>query len=390
MPVHEPDPSLRASRRDQIYGQTLRYFFAPVADLLFDDESVTEVMINGPREIYCEREGRVEFQPGRAFADEQALEAAVRNLAEFVGREVDERQPLLDARLPEPDRFRVNVVLAPISRQGVCVSIRKFARETWTLDRLVRAGMLTTAAREYLGLMVRTQRNVLVSGGAGAGKTTLLNALFEPIPDRERVIVIEDTAELRLTALPHVITLEARPPDADDQGAVTIRDLFVNSLRMRPDRIIVGEVRRGEALDLIQAMLSGHDGVLSTIHASTPLAALVRLETLCLMNDVAMPVYVARTQVASAIHVLVQVVRSHDGRRRVQEIVEVIGLDGGEKYQLRPIFRHKPSGHDGDGPARGRLEPTGLGSRFAREVRDSIYAEEVGETDAMFAESPLG
>jgi pilus assembly protein CpaF len=379
--------------RDAVYEQTLRYFFAPVAGLLYDDDTVTEVLINGPGEVYCERRGRVERVAGAAFADEHALEAAVRNLAEFVNRRVDERQPTMDARLPEPHKFRVNVVVPPISRSGICVSIRKFQRNTWNLDRLVTEGALSPATREYLEVMVRTHHNIMVSGGTGSGKTSLLNALSAAIPRHERVVVIEDSSELRLDERGHVVYLEARPAGPDGKGAVTIRDLFVNSLRMRPDRILVGEVRRGEALDLIQSMLSGHDGALSTVHASSPLLALVRLETLCLMTDTDIPVYVARTQVASALQVIAQVARFPDGSRRVREVSEVLGLDGQEKYQIRPIFHFVQSGVDADGRVRGRLEWTGKPSRFSRAVRELTRPEEIHETTAIWSsreESDMG
>src|SRR5262249_28154970 len=209
------------------------------------------------------------------------------------------------ARLPEPERFRVHVIIPPVSRQGVCVSIRKFPRNRMTLATLLEQGSLDPLAVEYLTLLIRTHHNLIVSGGTGSGKTSLLNALSAVIPEHERIVVIEDSSELRLQQ-PHTLYLEARPPRPDGEGAVTIRDLFVDSLRMRPDRILVGEVRRGEALDLVQSMLSGHDGALSTVHASTPLLALVRLDTRCLMNDGHLPIYGARTQEAAARPVVIQ------------------------------------------------------------------------------------
>jgi pilus assembly protein CpaF len=358
-----------------IYRSTLRYFFAPVADLLYDDESVTEVLINGPDQIYCERGGRLEKVP-RAFADVHVLEAAVRNLAEYVDRHLDD-QHSLDARLPDPEKFRVHAILPPTSRQGVCISIRKFRRSNTTLEWLLERGSLSPQAAEYLALMVKTHRNVLVSGGTGSGKTSLLNALSAAIPGHERIIVIEDSTELQLQQ-PHTLYLEARPAGPDGKGAVTIRDLFVDSLRMRPDRILVGEVRRGEALDLVQSMLSGHDGALSTVHASTPLLSLVRLETLCLMNDTHLPVYVARTQVASAIHVIAQVARCADGNRRVCAIHEVLGLDEREKYRLRPIFDFR---RDADA---GCLQATGRPSRFARDVLSSEHIREARLTGDLW------
>ena len=263
-----------------------------MADLLYEDESVTEVLINGASTIYCERGGRLELVE-RSFADEQVLMAAVQNLAEYVHRRIDDDHHSMDARLPEPDRFRVHVIIPPVSRQGPCISIRKFRRSNTSLEWLISKGALDEDSASYLRLMVQAHRNLIVSGGTGSGKTSLLNALSAHLAPNERILVIEDSSELQLQQ-PHVVYLEARPPRPDGKGAVTIRDLFVDSLRMRPDRIVVGEVRRGEALDMVQSMLTGHDGAMSTVHASNPLLSLVRLETLCLMSDTHMPVYVAR------------------------------------------------------------------------------------------------
>jgi pilus assembly protein CpaF len=368
--------------RAEVYGRTLRYLFEPVASLLYDDETVTEVLINGHETVYIERDGRLELTDCR-FADEEALLAAVRNLAEYVQRRLDEDHHSMDARLPEPERFRVHVIIPPTSRQGVCVSIRKFRRNNTTLEWLLENRSLEPAACDYLRLMTRYHFNLVVAGGTGSGKTSLLNALSAEIPEHERIVVIEDSSELRLMQ-PHTIYLESRPPRPDGRGGVTIRDLFVDSLRMRPDRIIVGEVRRGEALDLLQSMLSGHDGSLSTVHASSPLLALVRLETLCLMNEVNLPIYVARMQVASAIQVVAQVARAPDGSRRVEAISEVIGLEANEKYHLRPIFalRRQPVGENGD--TRPRLRPTGHRSRFSKVLLESIPRGEFGEARGIF------
>lgn len=371
--------------RAEVYGNTLRYFFNPVADLLYEDEEVSEVLINGPTDIYCERKGKL-TKVDRKFDSEALLLAAVRNLAEYVQRRVDDLNHSMDARLPEPERFRVHVIIPPTSRNGVCVSIRKFRRSNTTLEWLIERGSLSVQACEYLTLMVKTHHNVIVSGGTGSGKTSLLNALSAVIPEHERIIVIEDSSELQLMQ-PHTVYLEAKPARPDGKGAVTIRDLFVDSLRMRPDRILVGEVRRGEALDLVQSMLSGHDGALSTVHASSPLLALVRLETLCLMNDAHLPVYVARTQVASAIQIVVQVSRFSDGSRRVRAISEILGLGKGEKYRVRPIFHFHSEGVDSEGRIRGNLVSSGKPSRFASDVLESEYVKLVKTTQEFFRPS---
>jgi len=355
--------------RDQVYQRTLRHLFQPVADLLFERTDITEILINGHDRVYCERAGRLELT-GRGFPSARALEIAVRNLAEYVGRRLDENNHSMDARLPPPDAFRVHAIIPPCSRGGICLSIRKFGKKNEaTLDWVVKKGSLSPMAAEYLGLMVQTHRNIVVSGGTGSGKTSLLNALSFTIPNHERIVVIEDSSELQL-AQEHTVYLEARQQGPDGKGSVSIRDLFVDSLRMRPDRIIVGEVRRGEALDLVQSMLSGHDGSLSTVHASSPLLALVRLETLCLMSDVVLPVYVARMQVAQAMHVIAQISRMPDGSRRVVEISEGNGLGPGERYRLRPIFK-QVNREDGATD----LAWTGKKSRFADNILQAVPAE---------------
>jgi len=346
--------------RDEIFSASLLYFLAPVQDLLVDPD-VTEVMVNGPNEVFVERGGRL-FATDRSFASDDSLRSAVHNIAQYVGREINADQPILDARLP--DGSRVHVVIPPSSRRGVCLTIRKFRQDTLTLADFVRVESLSDAAAEFLEIAVRLRKNILVAGGTGTGKTTFLNALSVAIPAEERIIVIEDSSELRL-AQPHTVYLEAQTPDAAGRGAVTIRQLFMASLRMRPDRIIVGEVRGGEALDMLQSMLSGHSGSMTTVHASTPRDALVRLETLSLMSDVELPVYVARAQAASAIHLVVQLSRSsEDGRRRVTRITEQTGLDEANRYTFRDLFRTAVG-------SRGvELAPTGEKASFTGELRE--------------------
>jgi pilus assembly protein CpaF len=370
-------------QRDQVYQKTLRHFFKPVADLLFEREDISEVLINGHDRVYCERSGRLELT-GRSFPSAHALEIAVRNLAEYVGRRLDEHNHSMDARLPPPDAFRVHAIIPPCSRLGICLSIRKFGKKNeTTLEWVVKKGSLSSMAAEYLALMVQTHRNMVVSGGTGSGKTSLLNALSFTIPSHERIVVIEDSSELQL-AQEHTVYLEAKQQGTDGKGAVSIRDLFIDSLRMRPDRIIVGEVRRGEALDLVQSMLSGHDGSLSTVHASSPLLALVRLETLCLMSDVVLPVYVARMQVAEAMHVIIQISRMPDGTRKVVDISESYGLGPGERYRLKPVFRlvSKRGGET-------ELAWTGKNSRFGQTVLNSTVADSRVLTNPIWQKNQL-
>jgi pilus assembly protein CpaF len=380
--------SFAALDRTAIYRRTLQHFFDPVAPELYQDASVTEVLINGPDDIYVERNGILQKLEGRRFASDEALLAAVHNLAEYVDRRLDEFHHSMDARLPEPERFRVHVIVPPCSRSGVVVSIRKFSLNRLTLDQLVSCQSLSPEARKFLEIAVRLHRNIVISGGTGTGKTSMLNALSAAIASEERIVVIEDSSELNL-AQPHTICLEARPAQPNGAGKVTIRDLFIDSLRMRPDRIIVGEVRRGEALDLIQSMLSGHDGAMSTVHASSPALALTRLETLCLMSEIQMPVYVARTQVASAIHLIVQVVRQSRGHnaggRFVSEIAEVRGLDSHERYLLRPLFRRTPPTSRAPN---GELQPVGERCSFADEARHAGLIPDEAWSRDLFSDTP--
>jgi pilus assembly protein CpaF len=352
--------------RQAIFDASVRFFLEPIAAYL-TDESVTEIMVNGFEEVFVERSGRLERTPAR-FPSEDALRSAVHNVAQWVGREITEQRPVLDARLP--DGSRVHAVIPPVSRRGTCLTIRKFGRQALTMDDLVRLGSLSPIGREFLEISVRLRKNVLISGGTGTGKTALLGAVSRAIPDEERIVVIEDTSELRLIQN-HCIYLEAKHPDTGGQGGLTVRQLFANSLRMRPDRIIVGEVRGGEALDMIQSMLSGHSGALSTIHANTPGDALVRLETLSLMSDVQIPIYVARAQVASAIHLIVQIARfAEDGSRRVTRITEACGLDEANQYRTRDLFVSRMRGKTSAGRLVAELEPTGTPPTFAAEPRE--------------------
>jgi pilus assembly protein CpaF len=325
--------------RQAVYEASLRYFLSPIGQFL-DDPSVTEIMINGHQNVYIERKGCIEGTT-TLFESEDLLRSAVNNLAQSVGREISERKPVLDARLP--DGSRVHAIIPPGSRGGTCLTIRKFSVEPLTLENLIDFGSLTDETAEFLELCVFLKKNVIISGGTGTGKTSMLGALSRAIPESERIIVIEDTSELRLHQK-HCLYLEAQPALRKGHMELTVRELFRNSLRMRPDRIIVGEVRGGEALDLIQSMISGHEGSLSTVHASSAIDALIRLETLSLMSEVEIPVYVARAQVASAIDVVVQITRSNEtGRRRVRSISEVGRLDADNQYQFQPLYDLTPS-----------------------------------------------
>ena len=367
--------------REAIFEASLDYFLNPIGDFL-KDESVTEIMINGFDEVYIERRGRLE-RTGAKFASDDALLSAVHNIAQWVGRKISPERPVLDARLP--DGSRVHAVIPPCAKRGTYVTIRRFSRETLSLDDLIQFGSISPAAREFLEMCVLLHKNMLISGGTGTGKTCLLAAVSAAIPETERIVVIEETSELRLIQR-HCLYLEAQPPDTYGRGGLTVRQLFIASLRMRPDRIIVGEVRAGEALDLVQSMLSGHSGSLSTVHANTPRDALVRLETLSLMSDVEIPVYVARAQVASAIHLIVQLSRfTEDGSRRITRVSEARGLGQDGQYQLRDLFVLRQHGKRSDGRLLASLDPTGDQPTFASEPFEQGQDHRIQLTKALWS-----
>jgi pilus assembly protein CpaF len=366
--------------REAIFEASLGYFLLPIKPFL-DDRTITEVMVNGFDEIYIERRGRLEKTDAR-FDSADALLSAVHNVAQYVDREIDENRPVLDARLP--DGSRVHAVIPPSARRGTYLTIRKFSRDVMNLDELVRMGSMSEAAREFLEICVRLHKNMVVSGGTGTGKTSMLNALSTAIPTEERVVVIEDSSELRLVQ-PHTLYLESQQADSYGRGGLSIRQLFVASLRMRPDRIIVGEVRSGEALDMIQSMISGHAGSMTTVHASLPRDALVRLETLSLMSDVQLPVYVARAQVASAIHLIVQLARfSEDGSRRITRITEGCGLEGGEQYRLQDLFVSRMKGKSSKGKLIADLEWTGVLPTFSSEAFEQGFGDRIRLTAGLW------
>jgi pilus assembly protein CpaF len=318
----------------ELYSSTIKQLLMPISRHM-EDEGVSEVMINGYNEIFVERGGKLE-KTDSSFEDEEALAAAMRNVAQYVGKRLTKDDPSIEARLP--DGSRVHIVQAPAARKGICVAIRKFSKHKLDMDALIGFGALTPEVAEFLGICVAAAKNIIVSGGTGSGKTTLLNCLSAMIMDGERIIVLEDSSELQLQQ-EHVVPFEAQPPDRNGRGGLTIRDLFRASLRMRPDRVVVGECRGGEALDMIQAMTSGHSGSLSTCHANTPYDGLNRLETMALMGDVPMPLTALRKQLASAVDVIVQISRFHDGARKITEVAEVLPLSEAGEYQLRTIFR---------------------------------------------------
>jgi pilus assembly protein CpaF len=310
----------------------LYLFFAPVQEYLMDDE-VSEILINGPRQVYIERKGKLMFTSAN-FINEQALEAAVMNVARSVGRFFNAENPQLDARLP--DGSRLHAVMPPLSRAGTMVAIRKFRREKLTLQQLIDFGSVTPEGATLLGEIVKSGKNIIVSGATSSGKTSVLNVLSALIPENQRILVLEDASELQLQQT-HVGCFETRKPDEHGKGEITIRDLLRSVLRLRPDRIIVGEIRGGEALDMLQAMNTGHDGCMSTIHANSAKDSLSRLETCSLLSGVEIPLAVIREQVASAINIVVQTARLSDGSRKITGITKVLGLENGQ-YKLEDIY----------------------------------------------------
>jgi pilus assembly protein CpaF len=322
---------------------------------LLNDDSISEVMVNGPDQVYIERSGQLQLADVR-FATDADLLRVIRDIAAFVGRRIDDTSPMVDARLP--DGSRVNAIIPPLALDGPSLTIRKFAKDPFTVEDLIGFGTLTKEAAAFIEACVRARFNILVAGGTGSGKTTTLNVLSSFIPDSERVVTIEDAAELQLRQ-PHKVRLESRPARLDGTGRISIRDLVVNSLRMRPDRIVIGECRSGEALDMLQAMNTGHDGSLTTIHANSPRDTLARLETLVLMSGVELPARAIREQIASAIHLIVQQSRMRDGSRRITNITEVIGREG-DTITLQDVFLFQEMGVDGNGRINGKLEPTGI------------------------------
>ena len=340
----------------EVYDEALR--LGPLEDLIADD-SVTEIMVNGPHQVYVERRGKLTLTD-QQFMDDASVMAVIERIIAPLGRRCDESQPYVDARLA--DGSRVNAIIPPLALSGPTITIRKFAKKKLTPEDFVRFGTWTHNAAEFMKACVLMRKNIVVAGGTGSGKTTLLNLLSGYIPPTDRIVTVEDAAELKLVQ-PHVVRLEARPPNIEGRGAVTIRDLVKNCLRMRPDRIIVGECRGGEALDMLQAMNTGHDGSLTTVHANSPRDVIARLETMVLMSGMELPSRAIREQIASAVDVIIHESRMSDGSRKVVAISEVVGLEGNQ-IVMQDIFTFKQSGIDDKGKVVGEFKPTGAVPTF--------------------------
>lgn len=366
----------------EIYNEAMR--LGPLEDFLADD-SITEIMVNGPHQVYVERYGKLELTD-QTFLNDESVLAIIERIVSPLGRRIDESQPYVDARLS--DGSRVNAIIAPLSLVGPCLTIRKFAKRALTSEDMVQYGTWTPSAALFLKTCVMMRKNIVVAGGTGSGKTTLLNVLSGFIPETDRIVTIEDSAELRLEQS-HVVRLEARPPNIEGRGAVTIRDLVKNSLRMRPDRIIVGECRGGETLDMLQAMNTGHDGSLTTVHANSPRDVISRLETMVLMSGIELPSRAIREQIASAIDIIVHESRLSDGSRKVVCISEVVGLEG-QQIVMQDLFEFRQTGLDARGKALGKFVPTGSMPTFFEHLKERGLALDPAIFDPSRAEGNDG
>jgi pilus assembly protein CpaF len=339
--------------------------FGPINPLLLDEE-VSEVMVNGPNQVYCERKGKLVLTSIK-FRDDEHVMSVIEKIVAPIGRRIDESSPMVDARLP--DGSRVNAIIPPLALNGPTVTIRKFSKDPFQIDDLVNFGTLTADMATFLDACVKARLNIFVSGGTGSGKTTTLNVLSNFIPEDERIVTIEDAAELQL-AQDHVVSLESRPANIEGKGAITIRDLVKNSLRMRPDRVVIGEVRGSEALDMLQAMNTGHDGSLATGHSNSPRDMIARLETMVLLAGVDLPVKAIREQISGALDVIIQQSRLKDGSRKITNITEVQGMEG-EVIVLQDIFTFVQEGVSPEGKIIGRLAPTGVRPKFYEKLESS-------------------
>ncbi len=356
---------LSTLERERLVGEVQHELFGlgPLEPLL-KDSSISDILVNSHETIYIERRGKLE-RTAVAFKDDEHLMRVIERIVSSVGRRIDESSPMVDARLQ--DGSRVNAIIPPLSIDGPVLSIRRFGSEPLRMAALIENKALTRDISEMLQMCVNARLNVLISGGTGAGKTTLLNALSAYIPEDERIVTIEDSAELQLQQ-PHVVRLETRPPNIEGRGEVTQRDLVRNALRMRPDRIVIGEVRGGEAIDMLQAMNTGHDGSLTTIHANTPRDALARLETMIQMTGMRLSDRAMRQQIAAALDLVVQVARLSDGSRKLTSISEITGMEG-DTITMQEIFQYERTGVDSQGQVIGRFRPTGIRPRFADRLK---------------------
>lgn len=346
---------------EDVFNEAMR--LGPLEELLADD-SVSEIMVNGPSKVFVERGGKLQLSDCQ-FSDDDSVLAIIERIVAPLGRRIDESQPYVDARLP--DGSRVNAIIAPLALSGPTITIRKFSKKALSVEDFIRYGTWTRNAADFMRLCVMLRKNIIVAGGTGSGKTTLLNLLSGFIPASERIVTVEDAAELRLQQ-PHVVRLEARPANIEGKGAITIRDLVKNCLRMRPDRIIVGECRGGEALDMLQAMNTGHDGSLTTVHANSPRDVISRLETMVLMSGMELPSRAIREQIASAVDIIIHESRLSDGSRKVVAISEVTGLEGNQ-IVMQDIFVFEQTGVDASGKILGKFKPTGAIPTWFEEVK---------------------
>ena len=369
--LYESKRNLSFSDKQKVAGYVMDEIFGygPITSLI-NDGTITEIMVNGPDDVFVERRGKI-VRVENSFRDNTHIMHTIDKIISPLGRRVDESSPMVDGRLP--DGSRVNVIIPPLSVKGPTITIRKFAVDPYTLEDLITFGTLNQDMAKLLKASVRGRINVLVAGGTGSGKTTLLNVVSGFIPQTERIVTIEDAAELQLQQ-DHVVTLESRPPNIEGKGQVAIRELVINSLRMRPDRIIVGEVRGGEALDMLQAMNTGHDGSITTIHANSPRDSLARLETMVMMSGMELPSKAIREQVSSAIELVVFVSRYTDGSRKVAKISEITGMEG-DTITLQDLYVFKQEGFDEGGTVLGKHIPTGIVPTFIEKLR--AYGESI-------------
>ena len=365
--IEEQDATISPGERRQVIQDIIDEIigFGPINDLL-EDPDVSEVMVNGPDQVYVEKNGRLVLTDVK-FRDDEHVIHIIEKIVSPLGRRIDESSPMVDARLP--DGSRVNAIIPPLALNGPTITIRKFSEDPFTVDDLVGFGTLTDEMAQFLEACVEVRLNVVVSGGTGSGKTTTLNVLSSFIPGDERIVTIEDAAELQLVQ-DHVVSLETRPPNVEGKGAVTMRELVKNSLRMRPDRIVVGEVRGGEALDMLQAMNTGHDGSLTTGHANSPRDMLSRLETMVMMAGMELPVQAIRDQISSAVDLIVQQTRLKDGSRKVVKVTEVQGMEG-EIITLQDLFVFEKQGRDEEGNVIGEFKATGIRPKFMDRFKES-------------------